>query len=89
VPKANRAYWIGKVSRNKQRDHNVLRHLRKIGWKPIVVWECELKDEAKLKRRLRRLLSYQQPSDKAYLRSSNPILAEWASKEDSAAYDHL
>lgn len=56
VPKMNRVYWIEKIGRNQQRDREVLVKLRTRGWKPIVVWECELRNETKLKRRLRRLL---------------------------------
>lgn len=44
VPQANRAYWIAKIGRNEARDKATLAALRKQGWKPAVIWECETKD---------------------------------------------
>ena len=57
IPKDNRAYWIAKISRNKARDEETLARLAREGWKTLVVWECDLKDEAALERRLRALLA--------------------------------
>lgn len=31
--------------------------LKSLGWKVLVVWECELRDEDRVKRRLERFLS--------------------------------
>ena len=56
MPKANNAYWQGKISRNRERDERALVALADAGWKTITVWECELKDEAKLEKRLRKAL---------------------------------
>jgi DNA mismatch endonuclease (patch repair protein) len=53
MPKANAEYWQGKIGRNVARDARVLGELREAGWKALVVWECELKDEAALEARLR------------------------------------
>jgi DNA mismatch endonuclease (patch repair protein) len=52
-------FWLAKLSGNKARDRRVNRALRERGWTVIRVWEHELKrrDEAKLVRRLRKLLS--------------------------------
>ena len=52
VPKHNRDYWVSKVSRNRTRDVRHLETLAKSGWRTLVLWECELKDEAELARRL-------------------------------------
>lgn len=57
TPKTNTDYWINKVARNLDRDSANLKELRMIGWRPLVIWECELKDSSKLKQRLRRFLS--------------------------------
>ncbi len=51
-PKTNRDYWLPKIARNRTRDARVIRELRKLGWRSLVVWECQLRDEAKLTRRL-------------------------------------
>jgi DNA mismatch endonuclease (patch repair protein) len=57
VPKANRAYWVAKVARNRTRDKRVRRELASLGWKSLVVWECELRAQQKIARRLARFLA--------------------------------
>jgi len=56
MPKSNREYWKRKLGRNLRRDATNLRLLRSLGWRPIVVWECELRNPARLQQRLKRLL---------------------------------
>ncbi|WP_315985756.1 DNA mismatch endonuclease Vsr [Blastopirellula sp. J2-11] len=43
LPKQNADYWRKKLSRNQQRDRQSLKSLRKLGWKTLIVWECETK----------------------------------------------
>ena len=43
IPKANREFWMAKISRNQQRDIKEQRKLAEMGWHCITVWECELK----------------------------------------------
>lgn len=57
VPKANRDYWIAKVARNRARDAAAREALAAAGWRTETLWECELKDEAALELRLKRLLA--------------------------------
>lgn len=57
VPKSNSEYWIAKIDRNRDRDGKNRRRLRGAGWAVLVVWECELRDVARLTRRLNRFLS--------------------------------
>ena len=52
VPKQNRDYWTAKVTRNRARDVANQAALAAKGWAPLVVWECELKDEAAVRARL-------------------------------------
>ena len=56
APKANAAYWSGKIARNRSRDERVAAELRDMGWRPVIVWECELRDRTALARRLKREL---------------------------------
>lgn len=56
APKANAEYWSAKIGRNVARDARVLVELRALGWEPLVLWECELKDPAALAGRLRQHL---------------------------------
>ena len=44
IPATRKDYWIPKIERNKQRDKEVNRHYRKIGWKIIRVWEHDIKE---------------------------------------------
>jgi DNA mismatch endonuclease (patch repair protein) len=49
VPVHNRAYWVDKIKRNRQRDQNAARLLRKLGWERKVIWECSLKNPEQVK----------------------------------------
>jgi DNA mismatch endonuclease, patch repair protein len=42
-PKANAAFWEAKFSRNVARDRRVLAELEAMGWRAVVVYECELR----------------------------------------------
>jgi DNA mismatch endonuclease, patch repair protein len=48
-PKTNQDYWLPKLKRNKERFDFVKKELTELGWKVIVVWECEIKDLDSLK----------------------------------------
>ncbi len=51
-PKQNADYWAVKIARNRARDAQVRAKLVAQGWRPLVVWECELKDTAATTARL-------------------------------------
>ena len=57
VPKHNKEYWVGKVARNRQRDAKALQALESLGWRCLVIWECELKEIEKIETRLRGFLA--------------------------------
>jgi DNA mismatch endonuclease (patch repair protein) len=56
VPVQNRDYWTRKVARNVERDMSAQSALQRLGWKSLVVWECEIKEHYRLRRALRRFL---------------------------------
>jgi DNA mismatch endonuclease, patch repair protein len=56
VPKANRAYWTGKIGKNRTRDAETRAKLEGLGWRVEIIWECELKDAPALEARLRKML---------------------------------
>jgi DNA mismatch endonuclease (patch repair protein) len=56
APKANADYWALKLARNVARDREQLARLESVGWRSLVVWECELSDARRLRSRLRRFL---------------------------------
>ena len=45
-PKANAAYWIAKIGRNRARDARTSTELTDAGWSVVTVWECEMKTPA-------------------------------------------
>jgi DNA mismatch endonuclease (patch repair protein) len=57
LPKSNLHYWRDKLARNVSRDAQNRAKLRSLGWRVIVVWECSLRNEMKLAKRLRRFLA--------------------------------
>lgn len=56
-PVSNADFWRRKLSRNRERDGKVTRLLKKDGWRVIVIWECETKNEERLARRVSRALN--------------------------------
>ena len=42
---SNKAYWGPKIEWTKQRDQQHIRELETLGWKVVVLWECQLKNE--------------------------------------------
>ena len=55
TPKSNRAFWLDKFRKNVARDRRTTRALRRLGWKVMVVWECQLTQEASRQRVLQRI----------------------------------
>ena len=56
VPKTNREYWEKKIGRNQARDVKNKAALQALGWEVLIIWECQIKDEAALKQRLSEFL---------------------------------
>jgi DNA mismatch endonuclease (patch repair protein) len=56
TPKSNLGYWMPKLARNQARDEKSIEALTAAGWKALVIWECETKDEASLNKRLKTFL---------------------------------
>jgi DNA mismatch endonuclease (patch repair protein) len=52
LPKSKIGYWSTKINANKERDKIHINKLKNLGWESIVVWQCQLKDQAKTKQRL-------------------------------------
>lgn len=43
LPKSNKEYWLPKLEKNKKNDLKNKERLEALGWKVLIVWECELK----------------------------------------------
>ena len=57
VPATNAEFWQMKRSGNAARDRRNTRHLRKLGWNVLTVWECETKHPENLRGRLSTLFT--------------------------------
>ena len=58
TPTHRREWWLKKLEGNAARDKLHQRALRKLGWRPIVIWECQTekpKTLARLSRKLSKL----------------------------------
>ena len=49
-PSSNIEYWIPKINRNVERDEENYKKLIDMGWKVLIIWECELKKNVREKR---------------------------------------
>ena len=55
-PTSNKAFWRKKLDSNIKRDRSNIRNLKKNGWKPLIVWGCEVQNMGKLFRKLSKFL---------------------------------
>lgn len=52
TPKSNASFWSKKFEKNVERDSLNVRELRRLGWRVIVIWECQTADRKALIKRL-------------------------------------
>jgi len=52
MPKSRLDFWGPKLGENRRRDENNLKRLEKLGWKILVVWECEIRHKEQLENKL-------------------------------------
>lgn len=52
LPKSNTEYWASKIAGNVARDTRVASQLQALGWQVLSVWQCEIKDQERLRIRL-------------------------------------
>lgn len=55
TPTNRRAWWVEKLEGNVARDRVHARALRRLGWRVVVVWECETEGKVSLLKLGRRL----------------------------------
>jgi DNA mismatch endonuclease (patch repair protein) len=55
IPKSSQDYWIPKLLKNKKRDINCDKLLRKLNWSVIVVWACKIQSLKGLKKEANRI----------------------------------
>ncbi|MBI1361156.1 MAG: DNA mismatch endonuclease Vsr [Alphaproteobacteria bacterium] len=67
MPATNTAYWRAKIARNAARDASASAALKAMGWRPVVIWECETRDSEALTRIIARRIRTLRPRP-AFLR---------------------
>jgi DNA mismatch endonuclease (patch repair protein) len=53
MPSSNVEFWFVKLEANKLRDRSVVKELGESGWRSLVIWECEVREETEVEARLR------------------------------------
>jgi DNA mismatch endonuclease (patch repair protein) len=56
LPISGKGYWYPKLRNNRCRDAANVQKLRRLGWRVLTIWECQLDSLEKLERRLRQFL---------------------------------
>lgn len=57
LPSSNIQFWENKISQNISRDENVTQKLKELGWKVIIIWQCEIQNNLSREIRLDQLIS--------------------------------
>lgn len=52
IPKSRVDFWLDKISNNRLRDKRNVRKLKKLGWQVLILWECQLADNQKIRNRI-------------------------------------
>lgn len=57
MPKSRPEFWKQKFRANVRRDHRAAARLKRLGWRVIVIWECETRDSRSLAKLITRVRS--------------------------------
>ena len=52
MPGSRKGYWEPKLHGNVERDKKHRAALRKLGWRSLVLWECELQNLERIERKV-------------------------------------
>lgn len=63
TPATNQEYWLNKFDRTVKRDKKNVKELQRQGWRVVTIWECELRNLARLENRLKSAIASLQPFD--------------------------
>jgi DNA mismatch endonuclease, patch repair protein len=64
TPKSRHEFWGRKFTSNQERDTEVRRELRRLGWNVAVIWECEARSGTILAERLNQIFRTKVPAAK-------------------------
>ena len=57
LPRSRPEYWLPKLARNQERDQIAEKALAALGWRVLVIWECETKRPERVEKRIRKFLA--------------------------------
>lgn len=57
IPALRARFWKAKIRGNRSRDARKCRQLRALGFRVVIIWDCQLRDADKVQERLRRVLA--------------------------------
>jgi DNA mismatch endonuclease, patch repair protein len=46
LPSSNTEFWEAKIAENVRRDKKKIAQLKRLGWRVLIIWECETKTVA-------------------------------------------
>jgi DNA mismatch endonuclease (patch repair protein) len=63
LPRTNRPFWATKIEDNRKRDSKKLRELRRLGFRVLVIWGCQIRgNDRKRQHLIARLTEFIRPS---------------------------
>lgn len=57
TPKSNIKFWKEKVVSNQKRDERNISKLKKMGWRVLLVWECQIRETRVLETLVQKIIS--------------------------------
>ena len=72
VPRRNRAFWLAKFARNRTRDAEAVRELRKHDYRVVTIWQCELQRISMVRRKLAKLMAAATGRERGELHGAYP-----------------
>lgn len=57
LPETRKEFWRTKISSNQERDKKNIKELENLGWKVLIVWQCELKDVLNITEKIKLFLT--------------------------------
>ena len=56
-PKTRKEFWESKFKANVKRDKEIQEKIKNIGWKYVVIWECEARNIESIEEKIKRFLN--------------------------------
>jgi len=56
LPDTNTQFWLTKINANIERDKKTIENLEEMGWRIIIIWQCDIKNKVLCQERLKTLV---------------------------------